>query len=142
MSAAGPAANLLLATIAFVVLKILLAAGVFVPPEVLNFSRVVEPPPGTSPQSLAHAAAFLASIILNLNVLLFLFNLIPLPPLDGSGIVQGLLPDSAGPFLRNLSRNPMMSLIGLFAAWRLFDLIYPPAFAILLTLLHPGVSYH
>ena len=142
MSAAGPAANLLLATIAFVALKILLAAGVFVPPEVLNFSRVVEPPPGTPPQSLAHAAAFLASIILNLNVLLFLFNLIPLPPLDGSGIVQGLLPNSAGPFLRNLSRNPMMSLIGLFAAWRLFDLIYPPAFAILLTLLHPGVSYH
>ncbi len=141
MSAAGPAANLLLATIAFVTLKALLLSGTFVPPEAVNFSRIVEPPPGTPPYSPTHAIAFFLSVALNLNVLLFLFNLIPLPPLDGSGIVQGLLPDSAGPFLSTLARNPMMSIVGLLVAWRLFDLIYPSAFAILVGLLHPGVSY-
>ncbi len=141
MSAAGPAANLLLAAIVFVTLKILLGAGLFVPPGRIGFSHVIEPAPGTAAGSLAFPIAFCLSIALNLNVLLFLFNLIPLPPLDGAGIVQGLLPDSVGPFLSTLARNPVLSIVGLVVAWRLFDLIFPPAFSILMTLLHPDVSY-
>jgi len=35
----------------------------------------------------------------------------------------------------------MMSLIGLMLAWRLFDYVYPPAFSLLLVLLHPDLSY-
>ena len=35
---------------------------------------------------------FLQNCVL-LNVLLFFFNLLPVPPLDGSKVVQGLLPD-------------------------------------------------
>src|SRR5712692_900695 len=76
MSAAGPAANLLLASLVFAILKLLLAFGLFVPPESAGFSRMVAPPPGTPEGSLAHAVAFCLSVALNLNVLLFLFNLI------------------------------------------------------------------
>ena len=141
MSAAGPAANLLLASLVFATLKLLLAFGLFVPPESAGFSRMVAPPPGTPAGSLAFAAAFCLSVALNLNVLLFLFNLIPLPPLDGGGIVRGLFPDSVGPLLATVSRNPMASIVGLIVAWRLIDLVYPAAFAILLTFLHPAVSY-
>lgn len=37
--------------------------------------------------------------MLELNVLLFLFNAIPVPPLDGSRVLKGLLPNSAqGPY--------------------------------------------
>lgn len=141
MSAAGPAANFLLAALVFAVLKILLKAGLFVPPARISFSHVVEPPPGTPADSLAHASGFILSVAMDLNVLLFLFNLIPLPPMDGSGIVQGLLPGATGDFLESLARSPMTSLFGLMVAWRVFDLIFPSAFAILLALLHPGVSY-
>jgi Zn-dependent protease len=141
MSCAGPAANLVLATLAFLVVKMLLRAGLFVPPDHVNFSHVVSPPPGTPPGSWAFPLAFCLSVVLNLNLLLFLFNLIPLPPLDGAGILQGLLPESVGGAFQTLTRNPSMSLLGLMVAWRVFDLIYPPAFAILLTLLHPGLVY-
>jgi Zn-dependent protease len=141
MSAAGPAANLLLATLVFAVLKILLRLGIFVAPERVNFTHVVAPPPGTPADSLSHAVAFILSVAMDLNVLLFMFNLMPLPPMDGAGIVQGLLPGPVGTFLESLTRNPMMSLLGLMLAWRVFDLIFPPAFTILLTLLHPGVVY-
>jgi Zn-dependent protease len=141
MSAAGPAANLLLALTVFAVLRGLLSAGLFTAPDSVSFSHVVEPPRGTPPESLAHAVAFTLSVALNLNLLLFLFNLVPLPPLDGGGIVRGLFPDTIGALFESLSGQPIFSMLGLLAAWQLFDFIYRPAFGILLRLLHPGVSY-
>lgn len=141
MSAAGPAGNLLIAAIAFVSLRALLAYGVFVPPQRINFSRLAEPADGTPEGSVLHALALLLSVALNLNVLLCLFNLLPLPPLDGSGIVQGLMPGTFGGLIESLRRNPVMSLVGLMIAWQVFDVVYRPAFNLLLRLLHPDVAY-
>jgi Zn-dependent protease len=138
MSAAGPAANLLVAALVFAVLRVMLRAGTFVAPAAINFSRLVEPAAGTREGSLAYPLAFCLSVALNLNLLLFLFNLIPLPPLDGSGIVQGLLPDTIGGFLKTLGRNPVMSIVGLLVAWQVFGVLYRPVFDLLLRLLHPG----
>ncbi len=42
---------------------------------------------------------------------------------------------------RHPKRLAAMSLIGLFAAWQVFDLVKRPAFDVLLRLLHPGVTY-
>lgn len=71
---AGPAMNILLATVGAIVLGLVagaLGAGL---PELLFVG--------------------LRYFIL-INIFLALFNLIPLPPFDGSHIVEGLLPDSA-----------------------------------------------
>jgi len=141
MSAAGPAANLLLALSFFFVLKVLLGAGVLAAPAQIGFDHVVEPAPGTAEASWAHPLAFSLSVALNLNLLLFLFNLIPIPPLDGGGVLRGLFPDSVGRLLDNLARSPMLSFVGLILAWRVFEYIYAPAFAILLMLLHPDLIY-
>lgn len=73
MSAAGPLGNLLLAAAAFAVLA---AVGMF---------RTYE---------TATPAQLMAFEFLYLNLLLALFNLIPLPPLDGAGVVRGLWPAS------------------------------------------------
>jgi Zn-dependent protease len=141
MSAAGPGANLLIAALIFFVIKVLLGAGVFVAPEHVGFEHLIEPAPGTAEGSWAHPLAFSLSVALNLNVLLFLFNLIPLPPLDGSGVLSGLMPNTVGRALDALTRNPMMSLVGLMIAWRIFDYLYAPAFSLLLVLLHPDLVY-
>ncbi len=141
MSAAGPAANFLLMAGAFMVIKILLGAGQFVAPGKVDFSHVVGVPPGTPDGSLLYAAAFTLSVALNLNLLLFLFNLIPLPPLDGSGVLQGLFPATAGRLFDSLAGNPMLSLFGLLVAWRIFGYIFSPAFKVLLVLLYPDISY-
>jgi len=141
MSAAGPAANLVIALVVFGTLKALLAAGLFVAPDHVDFNQVVSPSPGAAPGSWVWPAAFCLSVALNLNVLLFLFNLIPLPPLDGAGVLRGLLPGSLGGPFEALARNPGLSLAGLLVAWRLFDFVYPAAFSILLALLHPGITY-
>ena len=77
VAAAGPATNLMLAMIGAIVLG-LLARGVAAPPEGL----------------LGFAIASLYSFIL-INIFLALFNLLPIPPFDGSHIVEGLLPPRA-----------------------------------------------
>jgi Zn-dependent protease len=139
MSAAGPAANLLLALLAFIALKALLAGGVFVAPETANFDHVVEAAPALAQGRWAGPLAFGLSIALNLNMLLFLFNLIPLPPLDGSGILSGLFPASVGRLLETLMENQAISILGLLVAWKFFR--YGPVFRALLSILHPGHDY-
>jgi len=71
MSAAGPLANALLAAIAFAVLWF------------------IGPNPGSGSAEAVHR---IAAWFLVLNLLLAVFNLIPLAPLDGAGIVSGLYP--------------------------------------------------
>lgn len=78
VAAAGPGSNLVLAAIGAIVLGIMVRWG--------------------AGESMAPVAMFLAANINNfimINVFLALFNLLPIPPFDGSHIVEGLLPDQA-----------------------------------------------
>ena len=75
-AAAGPASNLVMA---------LLTAG-----SIGLFTRVV-------PDLLPVGAMSVISTFIVLNVLLAFFNLLPIPPLDGSRIVDSLIPDSMRP---------------------------------------------
>jgi Zn-dependent protease len=82
VSLAGPASNLLLAVIAFFGL-----AAVF------YFESHL--PDGVSPSSTQQALEMLCDIGLKLNLTLAIFNLIPIPPLDGSHILRQMLPYNA-----------------------------------------------
>jgi Zn-dependent protease len=75
VAAAGPAANLILA-----ILASLLLAALPVSPFVLGEPNVSAP-----------VASFL-SLAVRLNILLAVFNLLPIPPLDGGNMLSGLLP--------------------------------------------------
>ena len=89
MSLAGPAANAALLLAAALAIRLGLAAGVFVPPDSIAFDRVVMGVDG----GMAATVATLVSILFTLNLLLLVFNLIPLPPLDGAGAIGLLLPE-------------------------------------------------
>ena len=62
---------------------------------------------------LAHdeAARALLQPVIFLNVALFLFNLLPVSPLDGDKVLMGILPDSAGRLLAPLRDNRQLSSI-------------------------------
>ena len=75
VAAAGPASNLVLATIAALVLRL-----VPVSPVTLGEANVSVP------------VASLLGTALQINVLLAVFNMIPIPPLDGGNVIGGLLP--------------------------------------------------
>jgi Zn-dependent protease len=138
MAAAGPAANLLIALVAFLALRIGLATGVFAAPAAIRFEHLVDPVGGGT--LLAFAAQGL-SVLLILNVLLMAFNLIPLPPLDGASVIGLLLPADAARGLARFIRTPAFSFLGLVVAWRVFPRLARPLFRAVLTLLHPGSRY-
>jgi Zn-dependent protease len=142
MSLAGPLSNLLLALIAFGALRALLATNVFEAASSASYSQVVEAAGRADSRSPIGAAAMVLSILLNLNVLLFLFNLIPIPPLDGAGVVEGFFNRRLGPLYDRMREVPMMGLLGLVIAWNLFKHIAGPAFSTTLALLHPHIRYH
>lgn len=137
MSAAGPASNLAIALLVFVLLKVLLEAGVLgVPPRWgWSPSKLVVPAWEGAPL-WAQGACQLASILLLLNLLLFCFNLLPLPPLDGSGILAGLFQKQLGGLFRALRQSPLFAILGLLVAWYFFGRIYAPIFRWVVLLLY------
>lgn len=138
MALAGPAANLLLVVLAGLVVRWGTAWGVFAPPDVVTFSQVTV---ATGEGALVGLAG-LVSILFTLNLLLFAFNLLPLPPLDGSGALPLFLPAGWTQSYQEVMRQPFLSLLGLVVAWRLFAHLFRPLHTLALNLLYPGLGYH
>jgi Zn-dependent protease len=75
VAAAGPASNLVLAVVAALLLSVLPVS-----PVILGEPNVSAP------------LASLLSLGVQLNLLLAVFNMLPIPPLDGGNVLSGLLP--------------------------------------------------
>jgi Zn-dependent protease len=121
ISAAGPAANFLAAFISLTALIFLKKIN----PNIF-FSR-------GGLQSGFHPIEGLAVILFYavfLNVLLAVFNLIPIPPLDGSGIVTGFLSDEASQTYDKIRPFGFIIILGLIYLG-LLDIIIRPIYRIL-----------
>ncbi|MBN1606597.1 MAG: site-2 protease family protein [Polyangiaceae bacterium] len=135
MSLAGPAANLALCAVALGAIKALLAAGLLQLPATLSYDHLVEAV-GSTQSSPMGALAVGLSILLYLNALLGLFNLLPIPPLDGAGVVEGLAPRTVGPLFQKLRENSWLELLGLLVAWKVFSYIAHPLAGLILRLVY------
>lgn len=93
VSAAGPLSNLLMVVVFGLGFRFAFAAS------------------GLGPDNLL--VAFLADLVL-INLILFVFNLIPIPPLDGSKVLFGFLPPRAAPVVAYLERSGPLLLLILF----------------------------
>lgn len=125
MSAAGPLGNFVLATLAFVLIVLLVGAGVFQLDNLNSYSHIIAAP-GSAAMGPMGAIAMFLSVMLSLNVILGVFNLLPIPPLDGAGVLEGAFPTSAGAFYQKMRTQPMMGFLGLLVAWNLFPYVYRP----------------
>lgn len=127
VSLAGPVANLLLAFVACFLAQltvfISVKAGWFVPQEG-NFAYY--------PKETASLAMFYVYILFDLmalmNIGLAMFNLIPLPPLDGSKILAGILPPKTAMRYLQLERSMGMILmvVMLLSFTSAGDLVFVP----------------
>jgi Zn-dependent protease len=73
----------------------------------------------------------IATQALVLNVLLAVFNMLPIPPLDGGQILMALLPPRVSLRLRFLYEYGFLILMGLLVTGVLGALIGPPYYVIL-----------
>jgi Zn-dependent protease len=131
VSAAGVICNFIIAIVAGIIIRILLfthlidlgmgtGQGLFVP---------------TSESLILEGAVKLLTTFFILNVALGVFNLIPIPPLDGSKVLSSILPPSFEPAFDALERFGFILLIfavftGVFRV--IFSAVMPIAIRILL----------
>jgi Zn-dependent protease len=97
VSIAGILANLLIAVIAFVIIKVLLVTGWY-----WSISDSVREPVG-----------LFLEMLLTMNVSLAVFNLLPFPPLDGSKVLETFLPASMQPIYAIFEQYGFFILIAL-----------------------------
>lgn len=76
-----------------------------------------------------------------INIVLAVFNLLPLPPLDGASVITLFLPETLALRMREFATNAMFSMFGLVVAWQVFPKIAGPLFWFVLMLVHPTVGY-
>ncbi len=137
MSLAGPAANLLLVIISGVLIHLGISYEVFVAPDSITFIHITEAVDGGN---WTHAATML-SVFFSLNLLLFAFNLIPFPPLDGSGALPLFMSPSLAQKYMTKVRTSGFAIFGLLIAWRFFGYLYSPLHLLAINLLYPTHHY-
>ena len=127
VSAAGVISNFIIAIVVALIIRILGVTNVIIVSQ--------EGIALGSESIIAEGALKLLVTFFTLNVALGVFNLIPIPPLDGSKILQSILPDSFDSAFETLERFGFLLLIfamftGVFAV--IFGVVMPIARSILL----------
>jgi Zn-dependent protease len=140
MSLAGPGANFVLMILAAIGIRAGMLAGIFQQPAAVGFTRITEAAHPETASVVTFAAMFI-SVLFFENLLLGTFNLLPVPPLDGSTGITVLMSERTALRFLEFIRNPTFSMAGIVAAWFLFDKLFDPIFTFALNVLYPGSGY-
>lgn len=104
VAAAGPLSNIFLILVATLALKVLVAAGIKTEIVIMFFIVVIQ-----------------------VNLILAIFNMLPIPPLDGSKVFAALLPNNLARKYMMLERFSMLIIIVLILS-RVLNYVIVPAF--------------
>lgn len=113
VAAAGPITNILLATVSAFLLRGLVAFGT---PAV----------PGSPLGMLVEPVVLMLAFSVYINLLLAIFNMIPVPPLDGGRVLVGLLPHRQAAAWSRIEPYGMVIIIVLVFFTNLFSYIILP----------------
>jgi Zn-dependent protease len=110
IAAAGPASNLVIAVMAAILLRM-----------------VASPSVGFDGQVTTSSLAPTLYLAIRLNVLLAVFNMVPIPPLDGGNVLSGLLSGPMADVFDRVRPYGFLILYGLMFSGVLWTIIAPPS---------------
>jgi len=113
VAAAGPVTNLILAFISAMLLR---GIVVFINPAVS----------GSSMTMIVEPVVWMLAFSVYINLLLAIFNMIPLPPLDGGRVLSGLLPYRQAAALSRIEPYGMVIIIVLVFFTNIFSYVILP----------------
>lgn len=108
VAAAGPASNLILATLASMALRTMPIS-----------------PSSLGGPGVSGSVAILAMRMIEINVLLAVFNMVPVPPLDGGNVLAGVLPAKAARMFNALSSYGFVIIYALMLSGTLAAFVSP-----------------
>ena len=111
---AGPAANLLLAIFSALLLRVIVYIAATLPE-------------GGQLLHLINPIKLMAAFGLYINVILCLFNLMPIPPLDGGRVLMGVLPERQAQMLRRIEPFGMLLILFLIFGTSIWRTTFGPA---------------
>ena len=132
VAVAGPLANLLLIVLSAITIRVCIAQGVFVP----SSNSFAQAASGAGPG--AQALAMTVGAIFGLNLVLFVLNLLPLPPLDGSKIPLFFLRGDAANRYQELLQNPTLGLVTFLIIFNCLGPILGPIQVLAHSILYSG----
>lgn len=118
---AGPMSNLLLSILVLIIIKLFL---------VFPFLQT------SFGSSVYTSILYLLQVVMSINLTLAVFNLLPIPPLDGSRLLELILPRKASLWFHNYQQYIMIGLIAALA----FGLLDVPV-SLLTSLLFNGINF-
>jgi Zn-dependent protease len=135
MSLAGPLTNLILCAVGFLSLLVLAKAQVVALAYPATMDSIALPM-GEEMNTPAAALARGLSVLFSLNLLLAIFNLLPVPPLDGAAALEGFFPQKVGQIMSKLREQPVIGLVGLVVVWQVIGYLFAPAWGGMVSLLY------
>jgi Zn-dependent protease len=114
VSLAGPSANLMLALFCALLLRVVVYVAAMLPDQ----GQIL---------SLINPIGLMAAFGLYINVILCLFNLMPIPPLDGGRVLMGILPDPQAQMLRRVEPFGMLLIVFLIFGTSIWKSFFGPA---------------